>query len=401
MFSRWAILCGLIAGPVTALAVPLMAQVHDGVAFETIAVDYNIPLVDETPFGPFALFEVDENSVEAVELAMQGDPRIVWSEAVEDVPITEADVTSKGGTIAVVGDPKGIYAQNLALLQQIQWNSTTAVGTNAVKVAILDTGLSPYASSIWPATLAVSDSVTPDAEGYDLPNPFYSDYSLENAGAGHGTFVAGLIHALAPTAKLIIEKVADETGHATSWTVIKGLVDAHARGARLANISLGSTVDLVGLENAFKWCAQHNLLAVAPIGNGSAHQALYPSRYDLVACVAGVDGQDHKADFSNWHNRADFCAPATGLKSTYWDGHMVIWSGTSFAAPQITAAFAITLGRGNPRTGEDLIQWMQDRCRSIDGANPAYSGQLGQMIDFKSFQSTRKNRVPPPDAAQD
>lgn len=364
---------------------PVICQLHPGVDPADIASTYDISFVEKTPHGDFFLFSAPAEQIESIEHAMNIDSRIVWSDTEEDIGIAEVDSFSKGGTLGVVGDPEAVYAQNVNLFGQLHWAPRFALFTIQVKVAVLDTGLSPMAESLWSNVISSQNQLTPGAQAYDLPDFAIPEEDPANFGAGHGTFVTGLIHTMAPNAALIIEKVANSSGQATVWSIMRGVTDAVYQDARIINISLGTTGESKALEKIFDWARSNGTITVAPIGNGASQGSLYPASFDSVICVAGVDANDHKASFSNWHHETDFSAPATGIKSTYWDGNLAIWSGTSFAAPQVTSALALAIGRGSKKSNGSLVNWLESVGVSIDAANPLYQNGLGSRIDFAAI----------------
>jgi subtilisin family serine protease len=99
---------------------------------------------------------------------------------------------------------------------------------------------------------------------------------------------------------------------------------------------------------------------VAAAGNNAQGRPFWPAAFKHVIAVGAVDtrkGDPTRAAFSNFGDWVDCCAPGVGVRSTYvtgdWrldapgdDGSIeqfdgwACWSGTSFAAPQVTAAIA-------------------------------------------------------------
>lgn len=374
----------LLLGSVS-FADPVICQLNPGIDPTDIASTYDITYVEKTPHGDFFLFSAPPEQIESIEHLMTTDSRIVWSDTEQEIGIAEVDAFSKGGTLGVVGDPEAVYAQNVNLFGQLHWAPRFTLFTTQVKVAILDTGLSPLAESLWTNVISAQNELIPGAQAFDLPDFALPDDDPANFGAGHGTFVTGLVHTMAPNAELIVEKVANSAGQATVWSIMRGVTEAVYQNARIINISLGTTGESKALEKTFDWAKSNGCITVAPIGNGGAQTSLLPASYDSVVCVAGVDANDHKASFSNWHHETDFSAPATGIKSTYWDGNLAIWSGTSFAAPQVTAAFALAIGRGSKKSNTSLTHWLENVGVSINAANPLYQNELGSRIDFAAI----------------
>lgn len=382
-------LCLGIALPVTGLATPtdFIVETAAGVNPAAIAHDYAIILKDQAPGGaPFALFTADSSLLDNLENELQKDPRIKFAEIEESVGLAESDTESRGGSIPVIGSVDHLDNENANLLNQIHWSSALRTATlTPIRVAVLDTGVSPYAASLWPRTLRYQNQILPIKTAkvpYDFPNMRYPLTALQNQSVGHGTMVAGLIGEVAPNAMFIFERVADGSGNATSWSVIRGLADAVTSHAQIINISLGSPTPVVAFEQAFQWANSQGVIIVAPAGNNNANHLLEPASLDNVVPVAGVDANDLKASFSNWSSSVYACAPAVGVRSVNWDGKMAIWSGTSFSTPLVAAGICLGLGKGLPITNQNVDEYLQSGGDNINALNPLYAGKLGWRLDI-------------------
>jgi subtilisin family serine protease len=186
----------------------------------------------------------------------------------------------------------------------------------------------------------------------------------------------------------VIARVADSDGTATAWTVIKGLAFAVVNRAEVANISLGSVDGIPALTDVLDWCELNRLLVVSGSGNANTGRAFYPARISKVICVTGLDPDNLKAAFSNWDGKARSAAPATGIVSQWWDGHMGVWSGTSFSSPMAAGAIADCLRRVGPNLPLGLMRDVIEQSgRNLDALNPDYSGELGTLLDVQRLNS--------------
>lgn len=353
-----------------------------------IGKKYGVPLVDVGYQAPFALYSVPAGvDPAAKQTAMSADPLVVWAEDDDQLTIPE---TQKGSHIEAIADRSSLYSQNANVMTQISWNSAAAQKTGReVRVAILDTGVGSKVRPLWAKTVAAYNTSENVQTAYDLPH--YTDTNknkIFDESVGHGTMVAGIIDQIAPQTKFIIVRVADSDGVSTAWKIIKGLTFAVAKGAEVANISLGSKTKIAALSDVLDWTETKGLLVVSPIGNDGKNIVNYPAGFGKVLMVSGVDDKDKKATFSNWDRKVLAAAPATGIKSTWYDNTVGMWSGTSFASPFVAATIADALRQRKtgltPATLRSIAAIAGD---NIDSLNPLYKRMLGLRLNVAKFQS--------------
>ncbi len=345
-------------------------------------------MVERTPNAPFALFSLPNDplsiAVQQMEIAT-GVVDVLWTG--DNATLRSAESVSRGNTLSVIGTQNDLVAKNDNFLDQVNWNTNLA-NTNGrtVKVAILDSGLARRQSYLWSKVVASMDAFGGNVD--DVPTSLDSNGDgILDEGVGHGTMVAGLVNVVAPRVSLVIAKVADSDGQATAWNIVKGVAFAVAQGCEVANVSLGSEEPVPAFNGVATWARSQGLLIVAAIGNASENHAWYPSRDSGTLCVAGIDVDDTKAWFSNWDSVAVSAAPSVGLVSQFWDGGLAKWSGTSFAAPFVTAAIADCLRRTTTRTPDFLTQAVTLSGRSVDAINPNYVGKIGRILDIGALNS--------------
>ncbi|HZH98200.1 MAG TPA: S8 family serine peptidase [Fimbriimonadaceae bacterium] len=354
---------------------------------EAIAARHNLTLADKTAGGPFALFITRAGTDRiTIQNQMRTDPQVVWVEDDDLLVMPEHHGASKGSSVAAVGDRYALYSRNTGVLSQIGWNKTvgTAPG-RSVRIAILDTGLSPRYLPLYRKTVAWINAVEPGQAMYDIPKGVDSNANgIPDEGAGHGTMVAGIIDQIAPQVSFVIARVADSDGLSNAWALTKGLVFAVRSGAEVANVSLGAIERIPAISDVLDWTSQeNNLLVVSAIGNNAQRMVLFPAEYSKVVCVAGLDANSRKAPFSNWRNRTISSAPATGIQSYWWDGGFGVWSGTSFASPMVAAAAAEALRRrGTGMPAAEMKRIIGLAGDNINNLNPSYSGELGTRLNL-------------------
>jgi subtilisin family serine protease len=271
---------------------------------------------------------------------------------------------------------------------------------NPVRVAIIDSGLDGGhpefpRSRIWQARSWVGGSALTDEEG-------------------HGTFVAGMIAAaldnnegiagIAFPAQLVIAKIArsDQTidvrdeAQAIRWAV--------DMGARVINLSIGGLRDPFNRRrdtfsrieaNAIAYAVRHGVVLVAAVGNADeAPQspwpfASYPASLPHVLGVSALTPSGNVPQFSN-RDRIynDISAPGQEIYSTlpraltsfrplcqnqgYSDCGPEEFrhaAGTSFAAPQVTAAAALLLAIKPSLQADQVVNLLERSATDVNASN--------------------------------
>lgn len=185
-------------------------------------------------------------------------------------------------------------------------------------------------------------------------------------GTGHGTFVAGLVRQLAPDCRLDMQPVLSSDGLGTDFSTAQALrrLAADVNPPPIVNMSLYCTpVDglrPVGMAAALDTLATRHpeTVVVAAAGNDGSWRPSWPAAHPFVVAVGAVDGKCPAA-FSNRGPWVDFSARADGVVSNSTPpvgrsgtGNLppfAAWSGTSFAAAQISGVLAALAGKGLSR----------------------------------------------------
>jgi subtilisin family serine protease len=189
--------------------------------------------------------------------------------------------------------------------------------------------------------------------------------------------VAGIVALVAPEAELMILRAFDSDGMASSFDVASALRYAVDFGATVINLSCSSGARDEIVADAIAYARSRGVTIVVAAGNDNLElPAPYPASDPQVLSVAATDLNDTKAKFSNFGNNIACMAPGTGLFSIFPGGEFAAWSGTSFAAPWVTACLAL-LRAGEMANERAAIEAIRSGAVNISRRNPAYIGKLG------------------------
>jgi hypothetical protein len=205
---------------------------------------------------------------------------------------------------------------------------------------------------------------------------------------GHGTMVAGLIHLVAPTAKLMPVKVFSSDGTATLSNVVNGIYWAVDHGANVISMSFSSTESSTELKKAIDYANSHGLICVAAVGNdGKQNPSVFPAGYlSQVIGVASTNNQDIRSTFSNYGNTlVDVAAPGEGDVTLYPGNNYAEGWGTSFSAPLVAGGAALLVQLGGNHI--NVAQATQAISQAIPTGQGLGAGELDlfQACSYELF----------------
>jgi subtilisin family serine protease len=181
---------------------------------------------------------------------------------------------------------------------------------------------------------------------------------------GHGTAMASLIGGrggAAPGAKILGFTVLDGKGTGDSFSLAKAIYAAVDQGAKVINMSLGSSGDCGVVREAVAYALSKQVALVAAAGNEAVNRVAYPAAYEGVVAVGSVDGDRGNAQhlyFSNRGEAVDVVAPGFAVVADWPGGKKVEVSGTSASTALVSGAIAAVLSREPNLTGKqaaDLV----------------------------------------------
>lgn len=211
-------------------------------------------------------------------------------------------------------------------------NNYSSRFTGREVVAVLDTGVDATHSLLRGRVLNGYDFVDGDS------NP-----SDENS---HGTLVSGVIIDCVGSSPVSIlpVRVMNSKGSGTSSAIAAGIRYAVANGADVINLSLGGEGHSYVMEAAIDYAVSSGVAVVVAAGNSNQNTANECPAHITTAgvLVASAGNSNHnKANFSNYGNSVDLMAPGVNVNAATLGNTYRLASGTSFAAPHVSAATAL------------------------------------------------------------
>jgi len=162
---------------------------------------------------------------------------------------------------------------------------------------------------------------------------------------GHGTMTTGLVHLVAPKAKILPLKAFTSSGTGYLSNIVAALYYAVQHQANVVNMSFDVSTPSAALSQAVSYANQKGVVLVAAAGNESTSSAVYPAALSAsVMGIASTSDSDTRSTFSNYGNTDVWiAAPGEYVISTFPGGTYASASGTSFSSPLVAGTAALLL----------------------------------------------------------
>ena len=293
-----------------------------------------------------------------------------------------------------------------------------AGGDSSVVVAVIDTGVDytheDLKDNIWVNTKEIpGNGIDDDGNGY-IDDVYGVDLETgRDSGMddnGHGTHVAGIIAAsnnhigvvgLAYNVKLMPIKAGMASGFFNQSQIAKGILYAYNNGADVINMSFGGSASTIAVQDALETAYTRCVLVAAAGNDGAPNEGLlarptYPAALSYVMGVMSVDMWGVESGFTNYdvvpYNSVEYevYAPGSQILSTIPGNRYATWSGTSMAAPYVSAMAAL-LRSAYPDTNTYPTKFIYGQIAATGGRNaicydPSPSGHglhnLPKIVDI-------------------
>lgn len=285
-----------------------------------------------------------------------------------------------------------------------------------VVVSVIDTGVDALHPVFRGRVSSLGASFVPNSPSWsDVAPGIDSDGDgLVDEQHGHGTFVAGLIHLVAPDAMILPVRALDSNGHGNNFKIAKAVAWSIDRGAHVVNMSLGETYQSLALGDMVSEARTKGIVVCGAAGNrNTSDPREYPACNPHAFGVTAFNWSDDKAPFSNYETRIDFAAPGdseviNGVPNMFrsivgpipGNGYAV-WKGTSFANAFVSGTAALVRAQhptwpdSLPRPGivvDNIRATLVTTGIPIVPSNPAMQGLLG---DARIFTAAAVLDAPP------
>ena len=161
---------------------------------------------------------------------------------------------------------------------------------------------------------------------------------------GHGTMTAGLVHLVAPAAKIMPLKAFAADGSSDLFNILQAIYYAADHGANVISMSFEINQSSPGLQNAIQYALSKNVSVVAASGNDAEQIMVYPAGYNSVVGVGSTGANDAKSTFTNFGTNSTFvAAPGEAVITSYPGGNYAAGWGTSFSTPLVAGEAALIL----------------------------------------------------------
>jgi serine protease len=310
------------------------------------------------------------------------------------------------------GDQWHYYESTGGINAPAAWDITT--GSNAIVVAILDTGVTDHPDLIGRSVPGlgydfVSEDISNDGDGRDNDPRDPGDWCGSGSSSWHGTHVAGTIGAVSNngvgvagvnwTSPLLHVRVLGACCWGYSSDIIDGMrwaaglavpgVPANAYPARVLNLSLGGQYRCPSYwQSAINDVTARGAVVVVSAGNANQDAANFtPAGCNGVITVAATDRDGSRAWFSNFGAAVEISAPGVNVLSTWNTGTTTpgaatyTWmSGTSMAAPHVSGVVSLMLSRNPSLTPAQVLAILQQTARRFPSGSTCTTSLCGSGI---------------------
>lgn len=298
------------------------------------------------------------------------------------------------------GDGTGIndsFLSTQSYLQRVEaqgaWNILAKSSHEKVRVAVIDSGIDSQEEDLKNVLNQQDSAQIVKRNGKICAESLVRDGSPN----GHGTHVSGILAAEAnngagiagagsaidnSSIELIVVDIfeTDRSRDTTVAHLIAGLKYAKEQGVKAVNLSLGVNIaikkwsddDVQALNLVCQELYDAGITIVCAAGNDNYNDngavQVIPADFDNTIGVISLGNNDSRVNDSNYGERKDVAAPGLNIYSTLPNGKYGVLSGTSMAAPMVTAVVAMMYSANPNLSPDEVKQVLQNTATDLGPA---------------------------------
>ena len=265
-------------------------------------------------------------------------------------------------------------------------------GTDKIKVAILDTGVTATED------IEVAGRVN-FVDGEEDIHPLYEDVS------GHGTSVASVIAAkdngmgvtgINPNVDLYSVKVLDDEKKASLSGVIKGIYWCIDNDIDIINMSFGTNTQSEILGKVIEEADEKGILIIAAAGNqGEATDSTveYPAAYEEVVAVGATTPMGTTSEISSVGEEIDLMAPGEMVPATGYFDDIIETEGTSMAAPHVAGVASVLWAKDRSKSNDFIKQLLKVSAKPMENNSKEGNGLIDLEYALSVYDEFGENYV--------
>jgi subtilisin family serine protease len=306
-------------------------------------------------------------------------------------------------------------------------------GDPGVIIGIVDTGVAPHHPETTRRFRSGFDTVQLGASDFAQGVSLLGDTAVADTKpidefVGHGMACAGIIGALGdeippglagncsllPLRVLGAARLPGKTsavGLGAISDIDMGMKMAIELGAKVLNMSFGTADGALDPHaekphaDVVRYALTRNCVLVAASGNSGKEEVYWPAAYEGVIAVGSVDADGKPSHFTTRGSHVALCAVGERVATCGLKGYQLA-TGTSFAAPFVTAAAALLVSRAQrrsyPLSGEDVRRLLVESATPWPGKDTqGYGAGILNAAAALEMLDREIDRSPPNDAEPD
>lgn len=256
----------------------------------------------------------------------------------------------------------------------IEWRDELARCSHGLKIGVIDTGLDLAHRTFTGRRIHVGEFI---------------QAGRPKGTTDHGTGVVALLAGhpdshtpgLLPEAEIYVADVFHEDSSrepvADTVSLLKALDWMSAWQVKIINMSITGPKDELVEKAIHKLTAKGTIIVAAAGNNGPHAPPRFPAAYDPVVSVTAVDKRLRVYRHANRGNYIDVAAPGVGVWTAAPNDRATFKTGTSFAAPYVTAILALAQADARKqRSGAQLVKKLPRRDLGPEGPDKIYGEGL-------------------------